>query len=85
MVNYCGEEFFSNALNPQTDKSLLVGCPRLLFQYICSYPPWLGCKHLIIDDYLEKQPTLDYYVTMHKLTLYINQLKLIISQTHFFF
>jgi hypothetical protein len=27
--------------NPQAEGPLLVGCPRLLIQYIRSYPPYL--------------------------------------------
>jgi hypothetical protein len=27
--------------NPQAGGPSLVGCPRLLIQYICSYPPYL--------------------------------------------
>jgi hypothetical protein len=28
-------------VNPQTGGPFLVGCPQLLIQYICSYPPYV--------------------------------------------
>jgi hypothetical protein len=34
-----GEGFVSPTSNPQAEEPHLVGCPRLLIQYIRSYPP----------------------------------------------
>jgi hypothetical protein len=37
---FYGEELLAPRSTPQTGGSPLVGCPRLLFQYICAYPPY---------------------------------------------
>jgi hypothetical protein len=41
MVTYLWWEAVTTSLNPQAGGPPLVGCPRLLIQYIHSYPPYL--------------------------------------------
>jgi hypothetical protein len=37
---------FTHTLNYQTGRTPLVGCPRLLIQYIRSHPPYLEVRNL---------------------------------------
>jgi len=39
-ANFYGEELLAHQLTPQGGGPTLVGCPRLLIQYIRSYPPF---------------------------------------------
>jgi hypothetical protein len=39
-IRFYGEEFFSTSPNPQAAGQHIARCPRLLIQYIHSYPPY---------------------------------------------
>jgi len=39
-ASFSDEELLVLQITPQARRSLLVGCPRLLFQYIRRYPPY---------------------------------------------
>ena len=47
MIRFYGEELLTSP-NPQAGEQPLVGCPRLLIQYIRSYPPSATCGRAML-------------------------------------
>jgi hypothetical protein len=51
MISFYGEEFLAYRTKPKLEDHLLVGCPRLLIQYIRSYiPNWRHFLHPQPED-----------------------------------
>jgi hypothetical protein len=51
MVSFHGEGLSTPRLTPRIEDHPLVGCPRLIIQYIRNYPPsWRLFLHLQLED-----------------------------------
>ena len=49
---FYGEELLGPRQTPRPEDLPLVGCPRLLIQYIRSYPPYRRTRHAMVTGTL---------------------------------